>query len=228
MKLSIIIPVYNEEKDIIKVITDVLKAPVPFKKEIIIIDDGSSDKTRELLASYRQRQNFVIIFQPKNMGKGMAVREGLKKVTGDLVIIQDADREYSVTDYPKILKPLVENRADIVYGSRFLGSITGMRWQNYLANKILTISVRILYGINITDEATAYKAFKTKVLKSIPLKCERFEFCPEVTAKAAKRKFKISEVPIAYHGRNAKGGKKIKFTDGFVAFWTLLKYRFKD
>lgn len=228
MKLSIIIPVFNEETNIAKVISQVRNAPVTIKKEIIVVDDGSSDKTREILKNYRNDKEIKIIFQASNQGKGYAIRQGLKEASGDIVLIQDADLEYSVQDYPIILKEFIQNKAKVVYGSRFLGKISGMRWPNWLANKILVKTANLLYGLEISDEATAYKAFKREVIKSIPLNCQGFEFCPEVTAKLAKRGFKIKEVPISYSGRTAKAGKKIKLKDAFIAFWTLLKYRLKD
>lgn len=226
MKLSIIIPVYNEENHIEKIIPQVQKAPIKIKSEIIIVDDGSTDKTVNILKKYAGQRNLKIVLQPKNRGKGAAIREGLKYVTGDFILIQDADDEYSVSDYPKILEPMLNHKADVVYGSRFLGKITGMRWQNFLANKILTITANILYGLHLTDEATAYKAFRRQVIKSIKLKCEKFEFCPEVTAKVAKAGFEIVDVPIKYSGRSVQAGKKIKLKDAFSAFWTLVKYRF--
>jgi len=228
MKLSIIIPVFNEEKNIKTVISQVKNVPVEMEKEIIIVDDGSKDKTRIILQSYNKDLSIKIILQPKNLGKGSAIRRGLEEATGDFVLIQDADREYLVSDYSKILKPFLAQKAQVVYGSRFLGNISGMRWQNRLANKILTATANLLYGIKITDEATAYKAFRRDFIQKIPLKCQRFEFCPEVTAKIAKKGFKIYEVPITYHGRSSKDGKKIKLKDAFEAFWTLVKYRFKD
>lgn len=228
MKLSIIIPVFNEEKNIREVISQVKNVPVKMLKEIIVIDDGSEDKTREILRGYAKDSSIKTIFQEKNLGKGSAIRRGLEEATGDLVVIQDADMEYSVADYPKILKPFLTQKAQVVYGSRFLGKISGMRFQNRLANKILTITANLLYGIKITDEATAYKAFRRDMIQKISLKCQRFEFCPEVTAKIAKKGYKIYEVPITYRGRSSKEGKKIKLEDAFEAFWTLLKYRFKD
>lgn len=228
MKLSIIIPVYNEERNIRQVISLVKKAPVNIKKEIIIVDDGSRDQTREILKNYRKDAEIKIILQFPNQGKGMAIRRGIKEVTGDVVFIQDADLEYSVADYALILKEFTQNNAQVVYGSRFKGKITGMRWPNWLANKILVKTANLLYGLKITDEATAYKAFRANIIKKIPLKCQGFEFCPEVTAKIAKRGYRIIEVPISYHGRTSKAGKKIKLRDAFIAFWTLLKYRFKD
>lgn len=229
MKLSIIIPVYNEERNIQKVIREVKNAPVKMQKEIIIVDDGSEDRTRKILSRhYRHDRTIKIILASKNQGKGAAIRRGLKVANGEIVLIQDADLEYSVADYPKILAPFIKNNAQVVYGSRFLGKISGMRWLNFLANKILTITANLLYGVKITDEATAYKAFRRQVIQNIKLQCQRFEFCPEVTAKLAKKGYKIVEVPIVYYGRDAAGGKKIKLRDAFEAFWTLVKYRFKD
>lgn len=228
MKLSIIIPVYNEEKNIGKVIDLVKKAPVRNPKEIIIVDDGSNDLTPQILKKYCQDKDLKIILQARNQGKGSAIRQGLKEATGDIILIQDADLEYSIQDYPKILAPFIQKKAKVVYGSRFKGKIVGMRWQNWLANKILTLTTNLLYGIDITDEATAYKAFRKEVIDSINLKCRRFEFCPEVTAKLAKKNYQFFEVPINYHARDPKTGKKIKLRDAFEAFWTLLKYRFKN
>lgn len=228
LKVSIIIPVYNEENHIEKIIPQVQKAPVDIEKEIIIVDDGSTDKTAKILKKYQKFKNIKIIFQTKNKGKGSAIRRGLKETRGEIILIQDADDEYSVQDYPKILEPIIRGKAKVVYGSRFLGKISGMRLQNRLANKILTFTANILYGLKITDEATAYKVFSKDVIKSINLKCERFEFCPEVTAKIAKRGHKILEVPINYCGRTTASGKKIKLKDAFSAFWTLIKYRFID
>lgn len=228
MKLSIIIPVFNEEKNIEKIISLVFKVPLDMTKEIVIIDDGSKDKTAQILKKYQTNKNIKVIIQPKNQGKGTAIRCGLKEVTGDIVLIQDADMEYSIDDYPKLLKPFESNKVNVVYGSRFKGKITGMKLPNRIANWLLTFSANVLYNTKITDEATAYKVFRERVFKNINLKCQRFEFCPEVTAKIAKRGYKIVEVPIEYHGRSAKAGKKIKLADAFTAFWTLIKYRFKD
>lgn len=228
MKLSILVPVYNEEKYILDVIEAIKNVPIDLEKEIIIIDDKSSDSSLEILQKYAQDKSIKIIMHAKNLGKGAAIREGLKYVTGDIVLIQDADMEYSLEDYPKILKPIISGTAKVVYGSRFLGKIENMHWPNWLANKVLTLTANILYKLRLTDEATAYKVFDAKLLKSIPLKCERFEFCPEITAKIAKRGYKIQEVPISYIGRSIKNGKKIKIADGFEALWTLIKYRFKD
>lgn len=228
MKLSIIIPVYNEENHIEEVISEVKKAPIKLKKEIIVVDDGSSDKTPKILKGFLKDKEIKLIFLKNNQGKGAAIRAGLEEVTGNIILIQDADLEYFVEDYPAILKPFLDCNAQIVYGSRFKGRISRMRWPNWLANKILTATANILYGLKITDEATAYKAFRSEVIKNIHLKCERFEFCPEVTAKISKKGYKIFEVPIIYRARDTRGGKKIKLKDAFEAFWTLIKYRFKD
>lgn len=229
MKLSIIIPAYNEEQNISKVIEAVKQAPIDLLKEIIVIDDFSKDKTASILKEkYSQDQEVKLIFRIKNYGKGAAIREGLKEVTGDIVLIQDADLEYSVNDYPALLEPILSGKAQVVYGSRFLGKIKGMHWPNWLANKILAVTVNLLFGLHLTDEATAYKVFRSDIIKTLHLKCERFEFCPEVTAKIGKKKIPIHEVPISYHGRDKDNGKKITWKDGFEAIWTLLKYRFKD
>jgi len=227
MKLSIIIPVYNEENHIEEVIARVQKAPIDISREIIIVDDGSTDKTGKILKKNRE-ENIKTVYFPKNKGKGAAIRKGLTIAKGEIILVQDADLEYFVEDYPALLEPILKSKAQIVYGSRFKGQIRGMRPANWLANKILAATANLLYGLNLTDEATAYKAFKSEIIKNIPLKCEHFEFCPEVTAKLAKRGYKIYEVPIKYQARDAKGGKKIKLKDAFEAFWTLVKYRFKD
>jgi len=228
MKLSIIIPAYNEEQNIGKVIEAVKQAPIALTKEIIVIDDFSKDKTASIMKQkYSHDPEVKLIFRLKNHGKGAAIREGLKEATGGIVLIQDADLEYSVSDYPALLEPILSGKAKVVYGSRFLGKIKGMHWPNWIANKILALTANLLYGLRLTDEATAYKVFKSEVIKSLPLKCERFEFCPEVTAKIGKTKIAIFEVPITYHTRAAKD-KKITWKDGFEAIWTLIKYRFKD
>lgn len=226
MKLSVIIPCYNEEDHIERVLDAVKAVDIP--KEIIVVDDGSTDNTVDKIRRYDTNGELILHVSARNAGKGAAIRAGLEKVSGDVIIIQDADLEYDPQQFHTIIKPIVEGKADAVYGSRFTGSITGMRWQNRLANKILTLTANIFYGAHITDEATCYKAFRADLLKSMPLKCERFEFCPEVTARTCKRGVKIAEVPIDYVGRTALQGKKIKWTDAFSAVWTLIKYRFVD
>jgi glycosyltransferase involved in cell wall biosynthesis len=227
MKISVIIPVYNEEKTIL----DIIKAvkAVKLNKEIIIVDDGSKDNTRKILSGIKDRE-IKVILQPRNFGKGFAIRTGIKKVTGDIIIIQDADLEYDPQDYYSLVKPIEEGKAKVVYGTRFPRDKKRPSLFNpyFLANRILTTASNILYWARISDEPTCYKIFKADVLKNINLKCERFEFCPEVTAKVKKQGYKIYEVPISYHPRSVKEGKKIKFKDAIEAFWVLLKYRFVD
>lgn len=231
MKLSIIIPIYNEYHNIDEVIAKIKRVKLPLEitdTEMILIDDGSSDGTIKKLEKYKSDPAVVVHASRLNFGKGTATRVGLTYVTGDVVLIQDADHEYDPNDYPALLKPIIESGAKVVYGSRFMNKkkIKGMKFQNLLANKILKISANILYKAKLTDEATAYKMFRTEVLKSIDLKSKRFEFCPEVTAKVLKKGYQIVEVPISYHGRTVEEGKKIKWYDGFEAIWTLIKYRF--
>jgi len=169
-----------------------------------------------------------VIHQPQNMGKGMAIRAALPQVSGEIVIIQDADGEYEPQEYPSLIQPIVEGRTAVVYGSRFRGSIVGMRWPNVLINRILAWMANVLFGARITDEATCYKVFRADVLKSLPLRCTGFEFCPEITARLLKRGYRIVEVPITYRARSVEEGKKINWRDGVRAIWTLLKYRFTD
>ena len=197
-------------------------------KEVIVVDDGSTDGTSHLLDELSKSYPIVLRFSKSNYGKGAAIRTGLSYVEGDIVVIQDADLEYDPKQLGKLIQPILDGDADVVYGSRFRGEIRGMRAGNRLANYILTFLANILYGAHITDEATCYKAFRASVIKAIPLKCSRFEFCPEVTAKVRKRGIRIKEVPISYEARTTNEGKKIRWTDAFSAVWTLLKYRFID
>lgn len=226
MILSVVIPCYNEARHISQVLAAV--EAVDIEKEIIVVDDGSTDGTPKVLEEYDKQKIITLHLSQKNFGKGAAIRTGLNYVTGDIVIIQDADLEYDPSQYPLLIEPILKGEADVVYGSRFLGSIENMKIQNRIANQLLKWLANILYGLRITDEATCYKAFKTEVIKSLPLKSTRFEFCPEVTAKLAKRKIKIVEIPIKYVARTTDEGKKIRWTDFFTAVWTLIKYKFKD
>ena len=226
--VSILIPVYNEFFNVERVLDRVLAAPLPdgCTRELIVVDDGSTDGTTQLLEKYANEPLIVIHQSVVNFGKGAAIRVGLAKAKGDLILIQDGDMEYDPNDYPKILQPLMDGTATVVYGSRFMGSVDGMEWANWLANKLLTLTVNVLYGARITDEATAYKAFRRDVVQGFRLKCMRFEFCPEITAKFLRTGNKILEVPISYNARGYNEGKKIRWYDGVDAMWALVKYRF--
>jgi len=227
VKVSILIPVYNEFSTMPLVLQRVIEAPLPAncEKEIVVVDDGSTDGTTELLQQFKNSPPVIVHYSIVNFGKGAAIRQGLARATGDVILIQDGDLEYDPNDYIKVLQPIVNGQADVVYGSRFLGKFRGMRWTNRLANKILTWTSNIAFHAGITDEATAYKAFRADVVRSIRLRCVRFEFCPEVTAKLRRLGFKIEEVPITYNPRGIAEGKKIRWQDGVEAFWTLVKYR---
>jgi len=225
MRVSIIIPVYNEFRTLPQVLQRVREASLPpgTSKEIIVVDDGSTDGTSHLLAAYAE--SIHIHHATRNAGKGAAIRTGLTKATGDIILIQDGDLEYDPADYMQLVAPILEGKAKVVYGSRFRGKPTGMARKNLIANKILTLTANALYDASITDEATAYKAFHIEVLNRLRLDCKRFEFCPEVTAKIRRLGYVIHEVPITYNPRGIAEGKKIAARDGFHALWTLLRYR---
>lgn len=225
MKLSIVIPIFNEERLLSEVLENVRK--IPLEKELILVDDCSVDGTRTILEKEKNKPDTVILYHSKNQGKGASIRTGLAQVTGDIVIIQDADMEYNPADIPKVIEPIIKGECQVSYGSRFKGSVKQMRFPNRVANYILATMVSILYGQRITDEATAYKAFRTDVIKDIPLTCRRFEFCPEVTAKVLKRGYYITEVPVTFVARTFEEGKKIGWRDFIQAVQILLKYRFK-
>ncbi|MBM3247386.1 glycosyltransferase family 2 protein [Candidatus Pacearchaeota archaeon] len=227
-KISVIIPAYNEKSTILELLKKVKSVKIP--KEIIVIDDFSKDGTREILKSIRDKE-IKVLFHQKNCGKGRAIRTGIKEAKGDIIIIQDADLEYDPQDYPKLIAPIISGKYKVVYGSRFptrKNRPSILKNGFFLANRILTLASNVLFLANITDEPTCYKVFDSGVLKSINLRCERFEFCPEVTAKVRKKGYKIFEVPIRYYPRSVEEGKKIKWKDGFEALWTLVKYRFVD
>ncbi|MDF1498962.1 MAG: glycosyltransferase family 2 protein [Anaerolineales bacterium] len=228
MKLSVIMPVYNE----LQTIEPILKRvdAVGLADEIIVVDDGSVDGTREFLSELVPQYPAIKLYlHERNQGKGAAVRTGIEHASGDLVLIQDADLEYDPRDYPKLLAPIEEGIADVVYGSRFLGAprrVT-MFW-HMVANKLLTLMTNLLYNSILTDMETGYKLFKREIIKDIPLRSKRFEFEPEVTAKLLKRKVRVFEVPITFNPREYAEGKKIGLADAFEAVWTLVKYRFVD
>lgn len=227
MKISILLPVYNEFLTLPLVLQRVLDAPLPAgcEKEVVIVDDGSTDGTTETLYQYKESQTVLVHHSVVNFGKGAALRIGMAKATGDIMLVQDGDLEYDPNDYVKILEPLVRGEADVVYGSRFMAGVRGMKKRNWIANKILTLTANVLFGARITDEATAYKAFRREVLDAMDLKCMRFEFCPEVTAKVLRLGYKIHEVPVSYNPRGILEGKKIRWQDGVEAMTTLLRYR---
>ncbi|MFA6392109.1 MAG: glycosyltransferase family 2 protein [Patescibacteria group bacterium] len=222
MKLSIIIPVYNEKNTIKEILKKVQAAP--YEKEIILVDDGSSDGTRDVLKTI-QEQEIKIYYHEKNYGKGRAIRTALEKTSGDIILIQDADLEYDPQEYHILLKPILDGKADVVYGSRFRGEGKSMMFWHSLGNKFLTLVTNILFNSTLTDMETCYKVFKPKVVEGLKLESNRFNIEPELTAKILKRKYRIYEVPISYSGREYSEGKKITWRDGFVALWTLIKYR---
>lgn len=228
MKVSIVIPIYNEFATFRTVIERVLAAPLPpgCTKEIVVVDDGSTDGTQAILESYSQDGIVSVHTSARNSGKGTAVRIGFAMASGDIIIIQDGDLEYDPNDYASILMPIVKGEADIVYGSRFLGKPNGMALKNLIANRILTACANLLFRAGITDEATAYKAFRASVLARMSLSARRFELCPELTAKACRLGYRIHEVAISYNARGIVQGKKIRPRDGFEALWTLIRYRF--
>jgi glycosyltransferase involved in cell wall biosynthesis len=225
IKLSVIMPVYNEVNTVRDIIARVLS--VPAVDELVIVDDFSTDGTTEVLKQLKDTR-IKVLFHRRNRGKGAAVRTGLKNLTGDAAVIQDADLEYDPRDYTKLLEPITAGEAAVVFGSRFRGAHSGFHPLYKLGNKFLTITANILYGARLTDMETCYKMFKTSVLEGIELKADRFDIEPEITAKLIKRGAEIKEVPVSYRSRGFREGKKITWRDGFAAVWTLVKYRFKD
>ncbi|HDQ03500.1 MAG TPA: glycosyltransferase family 2 protein [Deltaproteobacteria bacterium] len=223
MTLSVIMPVFNEETTIRDIINAVSEAP--YKKEIIIIDDGSTDKTRDILNN-SNHPDLKVILQDKNYGKGKAIQTGIIQATGDIVLIQDADMEYDPSEYHVLLQPILAGRADVVYGSRFkgLGAHRVLYFWHYMGNKFLTLLSNIFTDLNLTDMECCYKVFKKEALKGITIEENRFGFEPEITAKIAKKNLRIYEVPISYYGRTYAEGKKINWKDGFRAIYCILKY----
>jgi glycosyltransferase involved in cell wall biosynthesis len=227
MKLSVLMPVYNERATIRAIVEKVLA--VPIEKELIVVDDGSTDGTREILrAEVEGRDGVRVVYHERNRGKGAAVRTAQALVTGEIAIIQDADLEYDPADYAQLVEPITSRRADVVYGSRFLGSHRAFLFWHMVGNKALTLLTNLLYNTILTDMETCYKAFRAEIFKDIVIRSDRFEFEPEVTAKVFKRGCKVFEVPIVYDGRDYREGKKITWKDAFGAIWTIVKYRFVD
>jgi len=227
MKLSVVIPVYNEKSTIVDVLDRVRE--VAISKEIIVVDDCSTDGTRDVLGTLPQSEDLKIIFQPRNSGKGSALRTGFAAATGDIIVVQDADLEYDPAEYGKLIEPILVNKADVVYGSRFLGGPHRvLLFWHRVGNLILTTLSNMLTDLNLTDMETCYKAFRADILKKIKLRENRFGFEPEFTAKVGKARFRIFEVPISYSGRDYTEGKKIGWKDGVAAIYLIFKYRFFD
>jgi glycosyltransferase involved in cell wall biosynthesis len=224
VKLSIVIPVYNEKNTLNTLLARV--EAVDYDKEIVLVDDCSTDGTREIVESYKNKKGYTVAIHPHNQGKGAALRTGFAQASGDIIIVQDADLEYDPKDYDKLLEPILDGRADVVYGSRFLGGPHRVLFfWHYVGNMALTLMSNIMTNLNLTDMETCYKVFTRQVLDSIDLKCNRFGFEPEFTSKVAKQNFRIYEVPISYSGRDYTEGKKIGWKDGVAAIWFILRFR---
>jgi glycosyltransferase involved in cell wall biosynthesis len=225
-RLSVVMPVFNERNTIDEIIHRVLA--VPIRIELIVVDDGSTDGTRERLVELQRERGFVLLLQPRNQGKGAALRAGFDRATGDIVIIQDADLEYSPEEYPQLIELICLGRADVVYGSRFLGRHRVFLFTHYAGNRLLTLITNVLYNTMLTDMETCYKVMRLEVLRSFRLQSNGFGIEPEITAKIFKRRYRVYEVPITYDGRGYEEGKKITWRDGVVALWVLVKYRFTE
>lgn len=227
IRLSVVMPVFNEVDTLEEIVRQVLATGMAF--EIVMVDDGSTDGTRDLMKQWEDHDTIKILYHDKNRGKGSAVRTGFNAASGNTIIIQDADLEYDPRDYADVVRPIAEGRADVVYGSRFLGKpARKMNFWHRVGNFVLTLVTNVLYNLDLSDMETCYKCFRADVVKGLPLHSKRFEFEPEITAKVAKRGYRIIEVAISYYGRDFDEGKKITGWDAIPAFWTLLKYRFVD
>ncbi|MBI4885569.1 MAG: glycosyltransferase family 2 protein [Acidobacteria bacterium] len=224
--LSVVMPAFNEAGTIDEMVRRVLR--VPLRTQLIVVDDGSTDGTRERLQELQRELGFTLLLQASNQGKGAALRRGFEAVRGDLVVIQDADLEYSPEEFPMLIELIREGRADVVYGSRFLGRHRVFLFSHYLGNRLLTLLTNILYNTMLTDMETCYKVMRAEVLRSMTLRSSGFGIEPELTAKIFKRGYRVYEVPITYDGRGYDEGKKIGWRDGVVALWVLLRYRFSE
>ena len=226
-RLSVIVPVFNERNTVAEIVRQMRAVDLPIEREIVIVDDGSDDGTRAVLAQLADSTVHVILHE-HNRGKGAAIRTALAQVTGDLVLIQDADLEYSPEDWPKLLAPIFSGRARVVYGSRFTGERRNMLFLHWVGNRFLSLVTNVLYNTTLSDMETCYKLFDRELIRDIRLRSDRFDFEPEITAKLLRRGVRIYEVPISYTGREFDEGKKITWRDGMVALWTLVKYRFTE
>ena len=226
LEVSVIIPVYNEVHTILEVIRRVQGQP--YVTEIIVVDDRSTDGTRELLKQTPFAPGVKLLFHDKNRGKGAGIRTGVQAASKDIIIIQDADLEYNPSDFPTVLRPILDGVADVVYGSRFLGIHRSFMLHHYLGNRFLSLVTNVLYNNMLTDMETGYKAFRAPILKGVKIRSNRFDFEPEITAKVLKRGYRIYEVPIYYAGRDYAEGKKITWRDGFAALWALVRFRFSN
>jgi glycosyltransferase involved in cell wall biosynthesis len=226
-KLSVIVPVYDERNTVVEIVRRMRAVDLTVDLEILVVDDGSTDGTRDVLRQLADSTVRVITHE-RNQGKGAAIRSGLAQVTGDLVLIQDADLEYDPQDWPKLLAPIMTGKAQVVYGSRFTGERRNMLFLHWVGNRFLSLTTNVLYNTTLSDMETCYKLFDREVLRGMTLRAMRFEFEPEVTAKILRKGIRIYEVPISYTGREFDEGKKITWRDGFIALWTLVKYRFVD
>ena len=224
--LSVVMPVFNEAATIEDIIPRVLA--VPLRIQLIAVDDGSTDGTREKLSRLQEKHGFTLLLQPRNQGKGAALRRGFAEARGDLVVIQDADLEYSPEEFPMLIELICDGRADVVYGSRFLGRHRVFLFTHYLGNRLLTLVTNVLYNTMLSDMETCYKVMRAEVLRSMTLRSNGFGIEPELTAKIFKRGYRVYEVPITYDGRGYDEGKKIGWRDGVVALWVLLRYRFSE
>jgi len=224
--LSVVMPAYNERDTIEEIVRRVLA--VPLRIELIVVDDRSTDGTRDILKRLQQELAFKLILQPQNGGKGSALRAGFAEITGDIVVIQDADLEYSPEEYPELIELICAGRADVVYGSRFLGRHRVFLFTHYLGNRLLTLITNVLYNTILTDMETCFKVMRVEVLRSFTLQSNGFGIEPELTAKIFKRRYRVYEIPITYDGRSYDEGKKITWRDGLVALWVLIKYRFSE
>ena len=228
MKLSVIVPVYNERELVVKSVNNLLDTDLGVEREVIIVDDGSTDGTKEIIESELESRVDKVLYMQKNQGKGAALRAGFAAATGDFVIPHDADMEYDPDDIPKLLEPVLKGRADVVYGSRFTGPHRNMFFFHWIGNRFLTFVTNVLYNTTLSDMETCYKLIRRSLLEGMEIRSDRFGVEPELTAKLLKKRVRIYEIPISYYGREFEEGKKITWRDGFSALWMLIKYRFVD